>query len=137
MILYDRALLKLDQPMIELLPEFAAKNPSSEDTRSQVTLRMLLAHSSGLPAYIKLFQTAHNKEELLQQALRVPLTAAPGSHAEYSDIGFILLGHALEQLSAEPLDQFCQREIFAKLNLADTCFNPPADLKAYHPAHRR
>jgi CubicO group peptidase (beta-lactamase class C family) len=94
---------------------------------------MLLAHSSVLPAYIKLFQTAHNEEELLQQAFAVPLTAAPGSRAEYSDIGFILLGQALEKLSGESLDQFCQREIFAKLNLAQTRFNPPADLKPTIP----
>jgi CubicO group peptidase (beta-lactamase class C family) len=133
MILYDRGLFQLDQPIIELLPEFAIKNPSSEDSRRQITLRMLLAHSSGLPAYIKLFQTAHNKDELIQQALQVPLTAAPGSRAEYSDIGFILLGEALEQLAAEPLDQFCEREIFAKLNLAQTRFNPPADLKPTIP----
>ena len=86
----------------------------------QVTLRMLLAHSSGLPAYVKLFQTAHNKDELLRQALRVPLTAEPGTRAEYSDIGFILLGEALERLTGEPLDKFCQREIFAKLNLRQT-----------------
>jgi CubicO group peptidase (beta-lactamase class C family) len=133
MILYDRGLFKPDQPIIELLPEFAIKNPSSEDSRRQITLRMLLAHSSGLPAYIKLFQTAHNKDELIQQALQVPLTAAPGSRAEYSDIGFILLGEALEQLAAEPLDQFCEREIFAKLNLAQTRFNPPPDLKPTIP----
>jgi CubicO group peptidase (beta-lactamase class C family) len=129
MILYDRGLLKLDQCLVDLLPDFASDDPR----RRQVTLRMLLAHSSGLPAYIRLFQTAHNKEQLLQQALQIPLTAAPGSRAEYSDIGFILLGQALEKLSSEPLDQFCQREIFAKLNLAPTCFNPPASLKLAIP----
>jgi len=133
MILYDRGLLKLDQPIIELLPEFAAKSSSSEDPRRQITLRMLLAHSSGLPAYVKLFQTAHNKDELLQQALCVPVTAAPGSRAEYSDIGFILLGQAIEKLAGEPLNQLCRREIFAKLNLGQTCFNPPADLKPTIP----
>jgi serine-type D-Ala-D-Ala carboxypeptidase len=133
MILHDRGLFQLDQPIIELLPDFAAKNSSSEDPRRQVTLRMLLAHSSGLPAYIKLFQTAHNKDDLLQQALRVLLTAEPGSRAEYSDIGFILLGQAIEKLAGEPLDQFCQREIFAKLNLAQTCFNPPAEQKPTIP----
>lgn len=132
-ILYDRGLLKLDQPLVELLPEFARKNPSSEDPRRQVTLRMLLAHSSGLPAYIKLFQTARNKDELIQQALQVPLSADPGSRAEYSDIGFILLGQAIEKLAGEPLGQFCQREIFAKLNLVQTCFNPPASLKPRIP----
>jgi len=133
MILHDRGLFKLDQPLANLLPEFANSSAEQKNTRRQVTLRMLLAHSSGLPAYIKLFQTAHNKDELLQQALQIPLAAAPGSRAEYSDIGFILLGQALEKLSGEPLDRFCQREIFAKLNLAHTCFNPPAGRKLAIP----
>jgi serine-type D-Ala-D-Ala carboxypeptidase len=131
MILYDRGLFKLDQPLVELLPGFAESLPGQTGARRQVTLRMLLAHSSGLPAYIKLFQTAHYKDELLAQALRVPLTAS--SRTEYSDIGFILLGQAMEKLSGEPLDQFCQREIFNKLDLAHTCFNPPADLKLTIP----
>ena len=133
MILYDRGLFNLDQPLVELLPGFAESGAGQKDARRQVTLRMLLAHSSGLPAYIKLFQTAHNKDELLTQALRVPLTANPGSRAEYSDIGFILLGQAMEKLFGEPLDQFCRREIFAKLNLNHTCFNPPAGLKLAIP----
>jgi CubicO group peptidase (beta-lactamase class C family) len=133
MILHDRGLFKLDQPLAELLPGFAGSSSGQKDARQKITLRMLLAHSSGLPAYIKLFQTAHNKDELLSQALQVPLTADPGTRAEYSDIGFILLGQALEKLSGEPLDQFCQREIFAKLNLAHTCFNPPADRKLSIP----
>jgi CubicO group peptidase (beta-lactamase class C family) len=133
MILYDRGLFKLDQPLADLLPGFDANEAGQKDPRRQITLRMLLAHSSGLPAYVKLFQTAHNKDELLQHALRVPLTAAPGSRAEYSDIGFILLGQALEMLSGEPLDQFCQREIFARLNLGQTCFNPSGELKPAIP----
>jgi serine-type D-Ala-D-Ala carboxypeptidase len=133
MILYDRGLFKFDQPLVELLPGFAENDAGQKDARRQITLRMLLAHSSGLPAYVKLFQTAHNKDELLRQALHVPLTAAPGSRAEYSDIGFILLGEALEKLSGEPLDRICQREIFTKLNLAHTGFNPPADMKSAIP----
>ena len=134
MILYDRGVLNLDQPLVELLPGFAKSPTGEEDARrKKITFRMLLAHSSGLPAYIKLFQTAHNKDELLAQALRVPLTANPGSRAEYSDIGFILLGQAMEKLSGEPLDQFCQREIFAKLGLAHTCFDPQTDQKLTIP----
>ncbi len=130
MILYERGLFHLDQPLVQLLSEFAAQQDAA---RRQVTLRMLLAHSSGLPAYVKLFQTAHNKDTLLKQALQVPLAADPGSRAEYSDIGFILLGQAIEKLTSEPLDQFCQREIFTKLNLAHTTFNPPADQKHLIP----
>jgi CubicO group peptidase (beta-lactamase class C family) len=133
MILYERAQFKLDQPLVELLPEFAGSAGNNDPQRRAVTLQMLLAHSSGLPAYIKLFQTAHTKEDLLKQALAVPLTAAPGTRAEYSDIGFILLGQAIERLTHEPLDQFCQREIFARLNLETACFNPPADWKTSIP----
>ena len=120
MILYDRGQFNLDQCLVDLLPGFAG----DDFLRRQVTLRMLLAHSSGLPAYVKLFQTAHNKDELLLQALRVPLTAVPGSRAEYSDIGFILLGQALEKLTGEALEQFCEREIFQPLEMT-TMFNPP------------
>jgi CubicO group peptidase (beta-lactamase class C family) len=135
MVLYERGQFLLDQPVVEFLPEFAAAgSPLVQDSRRlQVTLRMLLAHSSGLPAYIKLFQTAHTKQELLRQALQVPLVAAPGERAEYSDIGFILLGEILEQIIQEPLDRFCRREIFAPLNLTHTCFNPPADWKNLIP----
>jgi CubicO group peptidase (beta-lactamase class C family) len=98
---------------------------------------MLLAHSSGLPAYVKLFQTASSKDTLLQQALQVPLTASPGSRTEYSDIGFILLGQAIGKLSGEPLDHFCRGEIFTKLNLAQITFNPPQDLKPAIPPTER
>jgi CubicO group peptidase (beta-lactamase class C family) len=133
MVLYDRGLFKLDQPLLELLPEFADDSSEQKGSRRQVTLRMLLAHSSGLPAYIKLFRTSSNKDELLHQALQVPLTAAPGTRAEYSDIGFILLGEALQKLAGEPLDKFCQREIFFKLNLAQTTFTPPQDQQLIPP----
>jgi CubicO group peptidase (beta-lactamase class C family) len=134
MILYERGQFELDQPLIELLPEFAPSDPGNADPRRRhVTLRMILTHSSGLPAYIKLFQTAQSKDELLRQAFAVPLTPAPGSRAEYSDIGFILLGQALGRLTHEPLDQFCHREIVARLNLKTACFNPPAGWKSSIP----
>ncbi len=88
MIMHDRGQFHLEHMVADTLPEFA----DSDARKRQITFRMLLAHSSGLPAYVKLFQTAHTKDELLQQAFQVPLTADPGTHAEYSDIGFILLG---------------------------------------------
>jgi len=124
MILYERGLFKLQQKLAELLPDFDRLR-QNDTRREQVTLRMLLAHSSGLPAYVKLFQTARNKEELLRQALQVPLTADPETRAEYSDIGFILLGEALERLMGEPLHRFCHREIFVKLNLSSMGYQPP------------
>ena len=127
MILYERGLLDLEMPVAAIVPEFvSAGSKGSEFQRNEVTLRMLLAHSSGLPAYEKLFLRAKNRDELLAAAFATPLAADPGARAEYSDIGFIILGVALERMADEPLDRFCQREIFGPLGMAHTAFNPPA-----------
>ena len=120
MILYERGLLDLEAPIVGVLPEFR----SNDARRAQVAFRMLLAHSSGLPAYEKLFLRAFTREALLREAFAVPLKHDPGTHAEYSDIGFILLGIALERIAGEAIDTFCQREVFAPLGMANTAFNP-------------
>lgn len=124
MILYQRGLLDLEIPVISIVGEFAGEDPR----RDQVTLRMLLAHSSGLPAYEKLFLRAHTRQELLEAAFSVPLASEPATHAEYSDLGFIILGVALERLADESLDRFCQREIFGPLGMTHTTFNPAPEL---------
>jgi CubicO group peptidase (beta-lactamase class C family) len=126
MVLYERGLLDLEMPVIGTLPEFRGNDPR----RSDVTFRQLLAHSSGLPAYERLFLRANSRDELLQQAFSVALKYAPGSHAEYSDVGFILLGIALERIAGESLDRFCQREIFGPLGMLHTSFNPPTAWKS-------
>ena len=132
MLLYERGLLDLDAPLSAIVPEFTA-DAERDPRRHDVTLRMLLAHSSGLPAYEKLFLKARTRDELLQAAFATPLAADPATRAEYSDIGFIILGVALERLADEPLDRFCQREIFAPLAMTNTTFNPPAEIRAQIP----
>ena len=122
MLLYQRGLLDLDMPVTAIVPEFIA----DDSRRREVTLRMLLAHSSGLPAYEKLFQRCRTRDELLSQAFTTPLISEPGVKAEYSDIGFIILGTALERLVEESLDRFAQREVFGPLGMSETAFNPPA-----------
>jgi serine-type D-Ala-D-Ala carboxypeptidase len=129
MILYERGLLDLDVPLISIVGEFSSEDPR----RDEVTLRMLLAHSSGLPAYEKLFLRARTREQLLEAAFTTLLVNDPGTHAEYSDIGFILLGVALERVANESLDRFCQREIFGPLGLTHTTFNPAPKLRALIP----
>ncbi len=132
MLLYQRGLLDLDAPAAAILPEFT-RDAEKDPRRHEVTIRMLLAHSSGLPAYEKLFLKAQTRDELLHAAFTMPLSADPGSRAEYSDIGFILLGVALERLADESLDRFCQREIFASLGMVNTAFNPPKEVRAQIP----
>jgi serine-type D-Ala-D-Ala carboxypeptidase len=120
-ILYERGLLDLEMALTSIVGEFAGEDPR----RDEVTLRMLLAHSSGLPAYEKLYLRADSRERLLAAAFDVPLACDPGTHAEYSDVGFILLGVALERLADDALDHFAQHEIFGPLALARTTFTPP------------
>jgi CubicO group peptidase (beta-lactamase class C family) len=129
MILYQRGLLDLEVPAVAIVPEFTGSDPR----RREVTLHMLLAHCSGLPAYEKLFLKANTREDLLAAAFTTPLTSDPGTKAEYSDIGFIVLGVALERVADETLDRFCQRELFGPLAMAHTAFNPPAAWRASIP----
>ena len=129
MILYERGLLELEAPVSGIIPEFL----TGDARRREVTLRMLLAHSSGLPAYAKLFLKARGPDELLQQAFAMPLSTDPGTVAQYSDIGFIILAVALERTAGEGLDAFCQREIFGRVGMSHTTFNPPAQARSTIP----
>jgi CubicO group peptidase (beta-lactamase class C family) len=132
MLLFERGILDLETPLGEILPGFViGREPGSG--RERVTLRMLLAHSSGLPAYARLFEQHTAPNQLLRACLRMPLEAPPGTRTDYSDIGFILLGKALEVLSGDYLARFCQREIFAPLELASTRFCPPAEIRSQIP----
>ena len=131
MLLYERGRLRLESPLAEIVPEFVEVDPDTR--RRNVTLRMLLAHSSGLPAYEKLFLRAKTRDEMLRAAYSVPLTADPGMRAEYSDIGFVLLGVALERVAGESLDAFCAREVFGPLSMAETMFRPDASLVSRIP----
>ena len=133
MILYERGLLELNASVVGIVPEFASDSGPSDARRREVTFRMLLAHSSGLPAYEKLFLKAHSREELLHAAFTTPLSADPDTRAEYSDIGFIVLGTALERIAKERLDVFCGREIFGPLGMSNTTFNPPTDMRPQIP----
>jgi CubicO group peptidase (beta-lactamase class C family) len=143
MLLYDRGrtggtgsggrgVLDLDARLGEILPGFViGMEPGSHKER--VTLRMLLAHSSGLPGYGRLFEDHRAPETLLRAALHIPLEAAPGTRAEYSDIGFILLGKALEVLSGDLAERFFWREIVAPLGLESARFCPPQDWQRHIP----
>jgi serine-type D-Ala-D-Ala carboxypeptidase len=121
MVLYERGLLDLEMPLVSVVPEFK----TDDARRRRITLRMLLAHSSGLPGYEKLFLKTHDRDELLSAAFKIPLKHDPGSTAEYSDIGFIILGVALERLAQDALDHFCRQEVFGPLGMARTTFDPP------------
>lgn len=122
MLLYQRHQLDLEMPVATLVPEFGGG-----DKRAQpVTVGMLLAHSSGLPGYARLYEKASSAADLLRSALGLRLVAEPGTAVEYSDIGFIVLGELLHRISGQTLDSFCRHEIFWHLGMSATTFAPPS-----------
>ncbi|MDE3105094.1 MAG: sodium/solute symporter [Acidobacteriota bacterium] len=123
--LQEAGKLDVDHPVVEYLPEFAANGKQS------VTVRDLLTHYSGLPEDVDLKDAwglaAPDKAEGLRRALTSPLTAAPGTHFEYSDVNFITLGALVERLSGQTLDVYAQQHIFTPLGMTQTRYLPLAN----------
>jgi CubicO group peptidase (beta-lactamase class C family) len=121
----ERRAIKLDDRIARYLGEF------DRDVRRSITLRHLLTHTSGLPAWRPLYAITHGDRERVVDALAsMPLEAEPGTHVVYSDLGFMTLGLLLERLEGASLTDLARAEIFAPLKLRHTCFNPPSAIKA-------
>ena len=99
MRLADRGALDVEAPVAAYLPAWA------DAAHRTVTVRDLLEHSSGLPAWAPLFQTASGPDEVASAVAALPLDFAPRERSVYSDLGFIVLGRVLETAGGLPLDQ--------------------------------
>ena len=86
----DEGRLTLDDPVASWLPEWRGTD------REMVTIRDLLAHSSGLAAYLPFFRDHTGRQEFQHSICALPLEYAPRTQSIYSDLGFILLGFILE-----------------------------------------
>jgi CubicO group peptidase (beta-lactamase class C family) len=124
--------LDLETPLGELLPAFILGRDPVQHAR-RVTLRHLLAHSSGLPGYVELFRTASTPAALVRACLELPLEAEPGTRAQYSDPGFILLGKAIEVFTHQRFAVLVRRRILHPLAMRATGFHPPPSVRAFIP----
>lgn len=120
MILVDEGKLELGRKVQDFLPGFQGPG------KDVVTVRHLLTHSSGLPAVAPLFKEIRGREAYLERIQAMDLEYPPGSRSTYSDLGVILLGAILEQISGQPLETFTRERVFEPLGMRDTLFNPPA-----------
>ena len=124
MQLVERGLLSIDQPVRELIPEFAG--PGKEN----ITLRHFLTHTSGLPEY------AEDNEEIRRQQrgldafvrsyCRGRLLFPPGSQWSYSNYGFGLAGEIVARFGGRGYHEFVAEEILAPLGMRDSYLQPPA-----------
>jgi CubicO group peptidase (beta-lactamase class C family) len=86
----DAGVLGIDDPVSERLREWRGQD------RQSVSVRDLLSHCSGLPAYLPFYRDHTGRAEFEPAICRTPLEYAPRSRSVYSDLGFILLGFILE-----------------------------------------
>lgn len=98
MRLAESRALDLAEPIRRWFPDWAGLD------REPVTVRDLLEHASGLPAWLPLYRECRGREAFARAICRTPLAYAPRSESVYSDLGFILLGLLLETIAARPLD---------------------------------
>ncbi len=128
MLAVQRGHLRLDYRVTDLVPEFSGPG------RDGITVRHLLTHSSGLPAYVEFYRefdptalTSAARERILSRIYSTDLEAQPGARYAYSDLGIILLGEVLTRALGEPYWEFASREIFDPLGMRDTQWLPGAD----------
>ncbi len=106
--------LSLDTKVAALLPEFHGPG------KDQVSIRHLLTHSAGLPAYVQFFKTLRGKAEIVRAACEEGLRTEAGADTVYSDLGMILLMACLEKVSGVDFDVLAVREVFVPLGMQAT-----------------
>lgn len=116
--------LTLDSSVAHYLPEFERADKQS------ITIRELLTHASGLPAWRPLYILAEDEPDRTVGVIaNLDLEYKPGTRVVYSDLGFIVLGFLLERMTGQHLSSLAQREIFEPLKLQQTFFNPDLALQ--------
>ncbi len=116
MKLYEADSLELDAPVARYLPDFA------QNGKEAVTVRQLLAHSSGLKPYLDPDERGPTRAALLDTLMAQPLTYTPGTRSTYSGLNAIALMRIVETISGRPFDAFCRTHIFEPLGMDQTGF---------------
>ncbi len=112
--------VELDAPASRYLPRWKAPRAES------ITVRHLLTHSAGLPAWRPLYKEAWSAEEAMAQVYATSPDTTPGVRYVYSDLGFILLGEVVREVSGLPLDGYVMHRVFLPMGMRETRFLPSA-----------
>ncbi|MFG1607727.1 serine hydrolase [Actinoplanes sp. NPDC049265] len=112
----------LAAPVATYVPEFG---------KPAITVKHLLTHTSGLPAFLPFYSSYPTPETRLRAAITTPVTAGstPGGQYVYSDIGLIVLGVLVERITGTGLAQAVNDAVIGPLGLTDTGYNPDAGKK--------
>lgn len=122
MQLFEQGQIRLNDPVTKYLPEF-------QNGHSDITIRNLMTHFSGLPPDLELKPVWSGYENGIHRALIDKPAGPPGVRFVYSDINFILLAEIVHRLTGKMLNDYAREKIFEPLGMQDTMFLPPASLR--------
>jgi CubicO group peptidase (beta-lactamase class C family) len=116
MQLVEEHRVELDTPAVRYVPAFHD---------STITVRQLLTHSSGLPAWKPFWQRVHSREEMFALVNAESLEQPPGTKMAYSDLGAMVMTQIVEHVTGERLDRYLQIHLFRPLGMRETRYLPP------------
>ncbi|AZC18927.1 serine hydrolase [Pseudomonas sp. CMR5c] len=126
MQLVEQGRLQLDAPLQATLKEFYVRSRFHDDQDAAdqaVTLRRLLSHQAGMPAeYLHDLRTPHVLGQLPQKVSGVWLNNAPGTRTAYSNLGYALLGAAIERSTGQDFEQHLQTSLLRPLGMRQSSF---------------
>jgi CubicO group peptidase (beta-lactamase class C family) len=118
MQLVEEGKVGLDTPAVRYVPAFHD---------NAITIRQLLTHSSGLPAWKPFWQQVHSRAEMFALVNAEPLEQSPDAKMVYSDLGAMVMTQVVENVTGERLDRYLQIHLFRPLGMRDTRYLPPAN----------
>ena len=116
--LVEAGRLIIDKPVATYLSEF------NRPDKNAITVRQLLTHTSGLPAWRPLYLLADAPSGTLEAIANEGLEYESGTRVVYSDLGFITLGFLLQRVTNHSLIDLVRDQIISPLGLEHTFFNP-------------
>ena len=127
MQLVEQGLLSLDDPVVKYLPWFETAN---QDFGKQITVRMCLDNTSGLPAMRNFTPDLEPEKTLtkfVQSMKGSQVKRRPGTSHEFSEEGYSIAGLIITELSGLSYDEYLDRHIFQKLKMYRSSANPSSD----------
>jgi uncharacterized protein YbbC (DUF1343 family) len=121
MRLFEQGKFRLNDKVTDYIPEF-------QEGKSDITLRNLFTHFSGLEPDVPLKPEWTGYDTGIHLACATKPAGPPGVRFVYSDINFILLGEIVHRLSGQMLSDYARQHIFLPLGMQETMFLPPASL---------
>lgn len=124
MLLVERGRVRLRDPIATYIPEFA------QNGKADITVEQLLTHQGGLVPDNSLADYRDGPEQAWKNIWALKPVVSPGTKFIYSDVGFLVLGKLVEEVTGTTEAEFASENIFQPLRMKDTGYLPPPELRA-------